>query len=53
MTLLDRIILISIVAVILAFSFDALACEEPTSDADLAKYYYICQGGFCLRDSGQ
>ncbi len=53
MSIYEKIIIISIIAVILAFSFDAMACEEPTSDADLAKYYYICKGGFCLRDSGQ
>ncbi len=53
MTLLDRIILISIIAVILAFSLDAMACETPTSDKELAEKYKICKGGWCLRDSGQ
>ncbi len=49
MTKLEKIIIISIIAVMLAFSIDALACEKPTSDADLAKYYKICKGGWCLR----
>ncbi len=50
MNIYEKIIVISIIAVILAFSFDAMACETPTSDEELAEKYFICQGGFCLRD---
>ncbi len=50
MNIYEKIIVISIIAVILAFSFDAMACETPTSDEELAERYFICQGGFCLRE---
>ncbi len=53
MNIYEKIIVISIIAVILAFSFDAMACETPTSDKELAERYKICRGGWCLRDSGQ
>ncbi len=49
MNIYEKIIVISIIAVILAFSFDAMACETPTSDEELAEKYFICKGGFCLK----
>ncbi len=51
MTKLEKLIIITFIAVIAAYAFAPFveACETPTSDEDLVKYYKICKGGFCLR----
>lgn len=50
MSKIEKIIVISLFVAILGATYNAFSCEKPTSDKELAELYYICQGGFCLRD---
>ncbi len=52
MTKLEKMIIITFIAVIAAYAFAPFveACETPTSDEELAEFYKICKGGWCLRD---